>query len=74
MTLFDDMKKLADKNNDGKITKDDWDTLKSEADDTTRERLEEFEKSLSADRDGDFDLDDVKKHFGNIKDRLFGGK
>jgi Ca2+-binding EF-hand superfamily protein len=74
MALFDDMKKLADKNGDGKITKEDWDKFKSEADDATREKLDGFEKSLSADSDGDFDFEDVKQHFGNLKERLFGGK
>lgn len=73
MALFGDLQKLADKNNDGKITHGDWEELKSGADDATREKLEGFEKSLSADSDGDFDVEDVKHHFSNLKERFFGG-
>jgi Ca2+-binding EF-hand superfamily protein len=57
MALFDDLKKRADVNGDGKITKDDLTALNTPE---NKSKIDELRKSADRNGDGKLNMSDVK--------------
>jgi|AntRauTorckE6833_2_1112554.scaffolds.fasta_scaffold00450_8 Ca2+-binding EF-hand superfamily protein len=57
MSIFDEIKQLADQNDDGKLTKDDLEGLKEKM---SSEKVEELKNMADQNGDGKLNLDDVK--------------
>ena len=70
MSLFDDLKKRADVNGDGKITKEDLDAVNSPE---NKEKVDALKKVADSNHDGKVDLSDAKNlNIGNIAGNLKG--
>lgn len=59
MSIFDSITKLADRNGDGKITKDDLDTLAGK-DGKTDELLQQLREQADRNEDGKIDIKDIQ--------------
>ena len=70
MNLFDELKKRADVNGDGKITKEDLDALNSPE---NKAKIDELKKTADSNKDGKLDLSDVKSlNLGNVAKDIKG--
>ncbi len=64
MSLFDDLKKRADVNGDGKITKADLDAVKSPE---NKQKIDGLKKIADSNKDGKINLSDAKDiNLGNV--------
>ncbi len=73
MSLIDDLKSRADQNGDGKITKEDLESLQ---DKLPKDQLEKLKSVADQNGDGKVDMNDVKNLdlgdiAGKLKDKLF---
>lgn len=57
MSLFDSLQKVADRNGDGKITKEDLDALKSPE---NTEKINQLKSMADSNKDGKLDISDAK--------------
>lgn len=70
MALFDELKKRADVNGDGKITKEDLDAVNSPE---NKQKVDELKKVADSNKDGKVDLSDVKGiNLGEVAGNLKG--
>ena len=78
MGVFDDLvakaRALGDRNGDGKLNEHDWDELTKDLDTGTKEKVTAFKDAMDTDDNGRYDLNDLQKGFGDLKDRFLGGK
>ncbi len=71
MSIFDDLKAKADANGDGKISKEDLESLR---DKLPADTLDGLKAKADANGDGKLDLADLKDLGGNLGDALGGLK
>lgn len=74
MSLLDDLKSKADKNDDGRLDKDDLESLKN-GDGNHDTWLDKLKDKADQNGDGKVGMDDfsgLKDGLGGMKDKLFG--